>query len=65
MSKPRFEKGKLIESLDALYEQDLIYIGDKIIHKGYFHNFNMKTCYQLIQDKSVYYALEKINKRGR
>lgn len=65
MSKPRFEKGKLIESLDEFYNQELIYIGDKIIHCGYYHNFNIKTCYQLIQDKCIFYALEKINKRGR
>ena len=65
MSKPRFEKGKLIESLDDLYEQDLIYIGDNIIHKGYFHNFNIKLCKKLIDDRSVFYALEKIYKRGK
>lgn len=65
MSKPRFEKGKSIKSLDDLYNQDLVYVGDKIIHRGFIENWCMKLCKRLIDDESVFYALEKINKRGR
>ena len=65
MSKPRFEKGKPIKSLDDLYNQELVYVGDKILHSGFYKNWTLKLCQQLIDDESVFYALEKINKRGR
>lgn len=65
MSKPRFEKGRNITSLDDLYNQELVYIGDKILHSGFYLNWNLKLCKKLIDDESVFYALEKINKRGR
>lgn len=65
MSKPRFEKGKPIKSLDDLYNQELVYVGDKILHSGFYKNWNLKLCQQLIDDESVFYALEKISKRGR
>ncbi len=57
--KRKYKKGELITSLDVLAEQEFIYLGNVIYHKGWFQNWSLIRVRTLLRNKLLYKAIKK------
>lgn len=57
--KRKYKKGEPITSLDELAEQEFIYFGNVIYHKGWFQNWSLVRVCILLKNKLLYKAIKK------
>lgn len=53
----KYEKGKLIESLDELVKQPRIYLNDKVYSKGWFLGWGIGWVIKWMEMQQVRYAI--------
>lgn len=56
MSRRKYYKGEMITSLDELAKQELVYIRDKITHRGWFGAWQLHLIAHYIENGDIYYA---------
>lgn len=56
-----FVKGPPIKSLDELMRQQFIFNYHKLLHAGWFSNWQLKWAKIGIEQGHIYYAIEKEN----
>ena len=55
----KYKKGELITSFDILAQQEFVYIGAKIYHKGWFMSMQARLLDMYIKKNWVYMAIRK------
>jgi hypothetical protein len=61
----KYTKGEPIKSLDELVSQEFIYWHDKIMHRGWFLNWQIKMALNVIQEgKTIFKAIKKQEVEG-
>lgn len=56
--KRKYKRGDKIKSFDELVKQDFIYFIDKITHKGWFLNWQVRFTQMYIERGMLYYAIK-------
>ena len=61
----KYSKGELITSIDELMKQDVVYIKDRVMNRGWFQNWQLRFIFVMVHDrKIVYKAIKKGDQNG-
>ena len=59
MSKPKYEKGKPITSIDELINCDLVYLEEKVQCRAWIGCWRLKDAAKLIENKHLHHVVER------
>lgn len=50
----KYEKGDLITSFDVLMKQKTIWLRNRVVHEGWFYNWQLKYIERQMKNKEIY-----------